>query len=191
MAFVALSARDGNLLGVVRLTADPDHVRAEYAIIVRSDLKGRGLGWQLMKHLIAYARAEGLDELYGTVLAENTTMLRMCRELIPRLAGPGRRGTAPCESERLRWRLRIRLQTSRWCDPAAPQPLLDLQDCEQGNADRNDDKAVGQRNRPCLEEVRMIGKYVKANCRTTMPRTPASTAGVPSAPFHVSAVMRR
>ena len=81
MAFVAISKRGGNLLGDVRLNADPDYVRAEYAVLVRSDLKGRGLGWRLMEHLIAYARAEGLGELYGTVLAENTTMLQMCREL--------------------------------------------------------------------------------------------------------------
>ena len=45
--------------------------------MVRSDLKGRGLGWRLMQHLIAYGRAEGLAELTGWVLAENTTMLRM------------------------------------------------------------------------------------------------------------------
>jgi acetyltransferase len=41
---------------------------------------GRGLGWRLMQHLIAYARAEKLKQLYGCVLAENITMLRMCRE---------------------------------------------------------------------------------------------------------------
>ena len=34
-----------------------------------------------MQHLIAYARTEGLEELYGHVLAENTTMLDMCRQL--------------------------------------------------------------------------------------------------------------
>jgi acetyltransferase len=34
-----------------------------------------------MQHLVAYARAEKLKELYGSVLAENTTMLKMAREL--------------------------------------------------------------------------------------------------------------
>ena len=48
---------------------------------MRSDLKGRGLGWRLMQHLIDYAKAEGLKELYGSVLADNSTMLRMCREI--------------------------------------------------------------------------------------------------------------
>jgi len=81
MAFVALSSGEDDLIGVVRLHADPDYQRAEFAVLVRSDLKGRGLGWQLMQHLIAYARAEGLAILFGNVLAENSTMLRMCREL--------------------------------------------------------------------------------------------------------------
>ena len=34
-----------------------------------------------MQHLIAYAKAEGLKELHGSVLADNTTMLQMCAEL--------------------------------------------------------------------------------------------------------------
>jgi acetyltransferase len=81
MAFVAIARNTGELLGVVRLIADPDYTRAEYAVLVRSDLKGRGLGWRLMQHLIEYAKAEGLNELHGSVLADNSTMLRMCAEL--------------------------------------------------------------------------------------------------------------
>jgi acetyltransferase len=81
MAFVAISKQDGRLDGVVRMIADPDYNEAEFAILVRSDLKGYGLGWQLMRHLIAYARAERLQTLYGSVLADNSTMLQMCREL--------------------------------------------------------------------------------------------------------------
>ena len=50
-------------------------------MIVASDLKGKGLGWQLMQHLIDYARDEGLKELFGEVLTENSTMLAMCRDL--------------------------------------------------------------------------------------------------------------
>jgi acetyltransferase len=80
MAFVAISAESGDLLGASRLAADPDYTRAEFAVLVRSDLKGQGLGWRLMQHLIAYARAEGLGQLFGEILASNTTMLEMCRE---------------------------------------------------------------------------------------------------------------
>jgi len=81
MAFVALAEDQQELLGVARLAADPDYTRAEYAVIVRSDLKGRGIGWALMRHLIRYAESEGLRDLHGDVLAANQRMLKMCREL--------------------------------------------------------------------------------------------------------------
>ena len=81
MAFVAFREDQSELLGVARLAADPDYVSAEYAVIVRSDLKGAGLGWTLMQHLIRYAESEGLRDLHGDVLAANERMLKMCREL--------------------------------------------------------------------------------------------------------------
>ncbi len=80
MAFVAIDS-NGELIGISRLSADPDMNSAEYGIIVRSDMKGKGLGWTLMQRLIAYARSEGLKELWGHVLPENQEMLNMCREL--------------------------------------------------------------------------------------------------------------
>jgi GNAT superfamily N-acetyltransferase len=64
---------------VVRLHADANYERGEYAILVRSDLKGRGLGYLLMQIIIDYARAEDLKVIEGQVLAENTAMLAMCR----------------------------------------------------------------------------------------------------------------
>jgi acetyltransferase len=81
MAFIAISPEDNKLIGVSRMIASPDYDRAEYAVIVRSDYKGKGLGWALMQKLIAYAQGEGLKEMYGHVLAVNVTMLKMCREL--------------------------------------------------------------------------------------------------------------
>ena len=81
MAFIALEETSGRMLGVVRLHYDPDGKAGEYAVIVRSHLKGHGLGWLLMRRMIAYARAEGLNRVHGQVLAENTTMLAMCAEL--------------------------------------------------------------------------------------------------------------
>jgi acetyltransferase len=80
MAFLAISGAEGELLGIARLIAEPDYERAEFAILVRSDLKGRGLGWRLMQHLLGYARSEGLKEIHGQVLAANATMLAMCSE---------------------------------------------------------------------------------------------------------------
>lgn len=81
MAFIAVQPETSEILGVVRLTADPDYRRGEFGALVRSSLKGQGLGWRLMQHLLEYARSEGLAEIHGDVLAENTTMLKMCAEL--------------------------------------------------------------------------------------------------------------
>jgi acetyltransferase len=81
MAFIAIDEASGQMLGVVRLHASSDYTKGEYAILVRSDLKGRGLGWQLMQLMIEYAGAEGIDTIEGQVLRGNTTMLAMCREL--------------------------------------------------------------------------------------------------------------
>jgi acetyltransferase len=81
MAFVAIDEANNETLGVVRLHADETHETAEYAILLRSDLKGRGLGWALMQLILEYAKSEGLKRIEGQILQENTVMLKMCREL--------------------------------------------------------------------------------------------------------------
>jgi acetyltransferase len=81
MAFVAIDESRDELLGVVRLHSDANYQSGEYAILLRSDLKGQGLGWKLMELMIDYARREGLERIEGQVLSENTAMLRMCSEL--------------------------------------------------------------------------------------------------------------
>jgi RimJ/RimL family protein N-acetyltransferase len=81
MAFVAIDEVSGDTLGVVRLHTDPTREAGEYAVLLRSDLKGRGLGWALMQLIIEYARFAGLSRIYGEILEENAVMLKMCREL--------------------------------------------------------------------------------------------------------------
>ena len=84
MAFVATACGpDGTeeTLGVARATADPDNVEAEFGIIVRSDLKGEGLGELLMHKLIGYLRSRGTRRLVATVLRENARMIELARDL--------------------------------------------------------------------------------------------------------------
>src|SRR5690606_24317743 len=85
MAFLAFqqdeSGGEGDLAGVVRLAADADLMAAEYAIMVRSDLKGHGLGYALMREIIAYAKRRGVGRLFGHVLRENVNMLGMAYDL--------------------------------------------------------------------------------------------------------------
>jgi acetyltransferase len=81
MAFIALDEATGAMLGVARLHNNATDDAGEYAVVVRSELKGHGLGWQLMQLIIAYARSRGLRAIDGEVLRENKTMLDMCRHL--------------------------------------------------------------------------------------------------------------
>ena len=88
MAFVAFDEATNELVGVVRIHSNSIYETGEYAILLRSDLKGRGLGWALMQMIIEYARSEGLKTISGDVLAENTVMLGDVPQ--PRLRGQDR-----------------------------------------------------------------------------------------------------
>jgi acetyltransferase len=81
MAFVAFDEATNEIVGVVHIHSDSIYETGEYAILLRSDLKGRGLGWALMQLIIEYAKSEGLKAISGDVLQENTVMLEMCRSL--------------------------------------------------------------------------------------------------------------
>ncbi|MHC1744556.1 MAG: GNAT family N-acetyltransferase [Syntrophobacteraceae bacterium] len=69
------------LYGSVRIIADSENERAEYAILVRSDMGGKGLGKMLMQRIIDYARSRGIREISGQVLSDNIPMLRVCEKL--------------------------------------------------------------------------------------------------------------
>ncbi len=84
LAFVA-TERDGHgverTLGVARAVCDPDNQDAEFGIIVRSELKGEGLGALLMDKLVRTLREHGTRRLVATVLAGNRRMLDLAGEM--------------------------------------------------------------------------------------------------------------
>ncbi|PKO27743.1 MAG: GNAT family N-acetyltransferase [Betaproteobacteria bacterium HGW-Betaproteobacteria-9] len=84
MAFIATRHIKGDgeeTLGTVRATVDPDNHTAEFGVIVRSDLKGSGLGHRLMDKMIEHLRARGTQRLVGTVLRINRGMLELAAHL--------------------------------------------------------------------------------------------------------------
>ena len=83
LAYIATRHHAGGeeTLAVVRAVIDPDNVAAEFGIVVRSDLKGGGLGDVMMKKLIRHLRERGTQRLVATVLAENTRMLDLAAGL--------------------------------------------------------------------------------------------------------------
>jgi acetyltransferase len=84
MAFIATTKGAAGMpetLGVVRAIADPDNTKAEFAILVRSDLKGEGLGRALLKKIVRYCRHRGTQQLFGEVLSSNRAMLALVASL--------------------------------------------------------------------------------------------------------------
>jgi acetyltransferase len=81
IALIGLRDGDELPLGVVRLYSEPDRISGEFAILVRSDLHGHGLGTTLMRRIIKVARDRGLQRVVGSVLRDNARMLHLVREL--------------------------------------------------------------------------------------------------------------
>ncbi|MEI6558308.1 MAG: GNAT family N-acetyltransferase [Rhodospirillaceae bacterium] len=84
MAFVACApGPDGEMetLGVVRTITEPDNSAAEFSLVIRSDLKGQGLGRQLMEKMCRYCADRGTAQIIGQVLSDNRDMMRLMRRL--------------------------------------------------------------------------------------------------------------
>ena len=73
---------DEAFIGVARWVRDDERPdEAEFAVLVEDDHQGRGLGTTLVRHLAVTAHEAGISVLSGDVLAENTAMLRVIRQL--------------------------------------------------------------------------------------------------------------
>ena len=82
MAFVAVrTGPDGTpeTVGEARGVIDPDNIEAELGVMVRSDLKGHGLGSLLLSKLIAFLTQHGTQRLVALVLHENQAMRELAR----------------------------------------------------------------------------------------------------------------
>ena len=65
--------------GIARLVRDGS--RAEIALSVADDLRGRGVGTSLLEALAADARAAGITSFVATVCGDNPSMLGILRKL--------------------------------------------------------------------------------------------------------------
>jgi len=83
MAFVAVRGQtyDIEIIGVTRAVSDPDNIDAEFSILVRSDLKGKGLGRRLLEKMIDYTTDHGLQRLSGITMPHNSGMITLAHKL--------------------------------------------------------------------------------------------------------------
>ncbi len=83
MAIIALRQYQGQpeIIGVTRAISDADNVDAEFSVLVRSDLKGLGMGRRLLEKMIRYTRDHGLQQLNGITMPHNRGMITLARKL--------------------------------------------------------------------------------------------------------------
>ena len=79
---IALVAEhDKEIIGVARLIKGHGTNEAEFAILIADAWQGMGIGTELLKLLVKIGRAEKLQRITGRILAENTTMLEVSRNI--------------------------------------------------------------------------------------------------------------
>ncbi|WP_114786187.1 bifunctional acetate--CoA ligase family protein/GNAT family N-acetyltransferase [Vibrio tetraodonis] len=83
MAFIAITNSGSNpeIIGVSRALLNPDNTDAEFAILVRSDLKGMGLGKLLLQKIIDYCRQKDTKQISGMTMPTNRGMLMLAQKL--------------------------------------------------------------------------------------------------------------
>jgi acetyltransferase len=79
MAFIA--TREGRNFGTARIIREGGGSAAEFAVVVSPAAKGTGLARHLMERAMHWAKAEGITEIIGHVLADNAPMQGFVRKL--------------------------------------------------------------------------------------------------------------
>ncbi len=69
------------LLAVGRLVMEHVRNEAEFALLIADSFQGRGLGTELLRRLVAIGRRERVGRIVGYILADNMSMLDVCRRL--------------------------------------------------------------------------------------------------------------
>ncbi len=79
MALVAeYTQSDGkHIAGVVRLALSSDRKEGEYAIEIRDDWHGRGIGGKMTDYILEIARIRNISRVHATVLSDNSPMIRL------------------------------------------------------------------------------------------------------------------
>lgn len=69
--FLAFEQEGGALVATAMVAADAARDTAEVAISVHRDFKARGIGWALLAHVVAFARAHGFARLQSIESRDN------------------------------------------------------------------------------------------------------------------------
>lgn len=69
------------IVAVGRLTRLPNPTEAEFAMLVRDDFQGRGIGTQLLQNLLSFGKDEGIERVVAWMLPANRGMIEISEKL--------------------------------------------------------------------------------------------------------------
>lgn len=101
------------ILGVGRLSIEPDGKSGEFAIIVTDEFQGVGLGTKLADHVLEVAYDMGVETVYSVMLADNYRALSLMKRM----------GFSLTYSDDGTVEATLRLKEGRGTAPAAPKGL--------------------------------------------------------------------
>lgn len=78
---LAFDAHDGTLVASAMIAADEKKEDAEVAVMVRSDLKGRGAGWSMLDHCCEFAKQHGYKRIHSVELGANRRAIALEEEM--------------------------------------------------------------------------------------------------------------
>lgn len=71
---------DGTLAATAMIAKDAGGKRAEVAIVVRKDMKHKGIGWTMLNHAADYAKACGVETLEALESRQNQATIEVERD---------------------------------------------------------------------------------------------------------------
>jgi Acyl-CoA synthetase (NDP forming) len=84
ISFVALDENETGaerMLGVANITGEPDGRRGEFSVLISDHWQGKGIGAKLLVQCLVIAQERGMETVWGTVLAENKSMIELGKKL--------------------------------------------------------------------------------------------------------------
>lgn len=79
--FLAFVDGEAEIIATAMLACDADMKVGEVAIAIRSDYKARGVSWDLLTHVAAYAESKGLTTIQSVESRDNHAAIDMEREM--------------------------------------------------------------------------------------------------------------
>lgn len=81
ISFMAFAEGEPVATAMLVVEAEGPQDEAEIAIVVRSDLKGHGIGWTLLEHMLRYAEARGFKSVRSIEAGDNVETIALEREM--------------------------------------------------------------------------------------------------------------